>query len=46
MSTLHLTELFYPCNKYDCPKCGSDDVDKLYHAATFAVDECWFWNCN
>ena len=29
-----------------CPTCGSDDIDELHHAATFALPECDFLYCN
>jgi predicted RNA-binding Zn-ribbon protein involved in translation (DUF1610 family) len=28
-----------------CPKCGSTETERLHHAATFALPECWFWQC-
>lgn len=30
----------------NCPKCMSNDVDKMHHASTFALPECWYWWCN
>lgn len=29
-----------------CPKCGCAERTKRHHAGTFAVPECWFWQCD
>ena len=29
-----------------CPNCCSDDVDRCHHSATFALPECFYYQCN
>lgn len=31
--------------KETCPECGNDDLDKIYHPPTFAIPECWHFEC-
>ena len=28
-----------------CPVCGSTDTDRMHHAGTFALPECFYWSC-
>lgn len=28
-----------------CPRCGSEEMNRVHHAATFALPECWVMEC-
>ncbi len=30
----------------NCPKCRSDDIDRMFHQGTGAAPECYFFSCN